>query len=126
MKEFFRRNLDIIIIVCIVAVLFLLSSTIPYCIEILYFVVAVSMFYMAFRTRKKYKNLENIDDSDDYFDARGYDYEEEIYYIGSGSPKKQNNQKSIRLQSKIATITYIVLGILSIIVGIVTISTYFL
>ena len=49
----------------------------------------VAFLILAIRFRKKYKTIKDYDPSVDYFDASKFDYEEEVYYIGTKDPRQQ-------------------------------------
>ena len=86
--DFFKRNWFIFTLIFIGIILFCLSVLTVYCLLAACVVFSIVTFYFARKLQNKYNQIIDQDPNEDYFDATKLDYDEEVYYIGTSSPKK--------------------------------------
>ena len=85
---FLKRNWLIFTLIFLGIIFFILSAITIYCLLVACLIFSIVCFYFARKLQVKYNNIIDHDPEEDYFDATKLDYDEEIYYIGSSSPKK--------------------------------------
>jgi len=113
MKNFLLKNLWLIISLVAIIICFVLST-----VWIGFFIggclgsAAVCLF-IAYKTKQKYNKLKDYSQEDEYFDARKYDYDEDVYYIGDPTQHKKEIGKNIfsRLSGILPTVVFSVFGI---------------
>lgn len=86
--DYLKRNWFIFTLITIGIILFCLGVVTVYCLLAACVVFSIVTFHFANKLRSKYNQIIEYDPSEDYFDATKLDYDEEIYYIGSSTPKK--------------------------------------
>ena len=101
----------------------LLSTLTVYCLLAASVIFGIVCFHFANRLRRRYKELEDYSEEDDYFDATKYDFDEDIYYVGTpGKPKKQIGKRALsKLSAKAPSIGLYLLGVAFISISVVTV-----
>jgi len=89
MKDFFKKYLLIILLIIAGIFCLFLGTILGIFLPIGMLVLAVPMGILAIKSKKKYDTLKNYDEKEDIFDATKLDYDEEVYYVGKTTEKKQ-------------------------------------
>ena len=84
MKKFFKKNLWLILGFIISLILLFLGVLYSICLIIGSFIIGVLLLCIAYKFKQRYNALKDtIDEDDTIFDATKYDYDEDIYVIGT-------------------------------------------
>ena len=126
MKNFLKKNailliLSAVAVVCLflgtVSKVFLIGSSA---------IISVVFGFLAIKLKKRYKAALEYDESDDYFDARSFDYEEDIYYVGTTSrTRKQIKGKLGSFEARVPYITCLFVSVFGAIMSIYMIIRLF-
>lgn len=87
MKNFFKRNLTILLFFLAGICCFFLSPLFVLFLPIGLMLLAIPSAILAIKSKKKYNALKDYDPSTNIFDATTLHYDEEVYYIGTESEK---------------------------------------
>ena len=110
--NFLKRNWVIISLIIVGLILFCLSVITVYCLMAACFIFSIVCFYFARKLQNKYNQIIDQDPEEDYFDATKLDFDEEIYYVGSSSPKKTVSKSFFgKLSTKTPCIALYILAI---------------
>jgi len=91
MKKFWKNNLFTLLLVFAGILCIFLGTIFVILMPIGMLILAVPMIILTIRCKKKYDKIKNTDnESKNIFDATKLDYDEEVYYIGDGSEKKEH------------------------------------
>ncbi|MBQ3214214.1 MAG: hypothetical protein IJB10_04340 [Clostridia bacterium] len=130
MKKFLKKYLWIFIY-CFICVALIFLATVWVGFLIVGSIGLGSLcLYFAFKSRKKYNSLKEYDDSDQYIDARKYDYDEDIYYIGD--PDQRDKKRAIgkgffsKMNAMLPTVTFSLFGVGLILIAVVGIVKIFI
>lgn len=88
MKIFFKKNLVILLLSFAGFLCFFLSSVLFIFLPISLVVLAIPSAMLSIRSKRKYDELKNFDPTENIFDARAFDYDEDVYYICTENEKK--------------------------------------
>ena len=123
MKNFFKKHLFSIILICLAFILILLGVITVYCLLAGCVVLGIVFINFGRLAHKKYKEAQDYSEEDDYFDATKFDYDEEIYYIGNpNKPKKAVSKKALaRLNAKAPAIGLYLMGFALISIAVMTV-----
>ena len=86
--DFLKRNWFIFTLIFLGIILFCLSVVTVYCLLAACVIFSIVTFYFARKLQVKYNKIIDQDPEEDYFDATKFDYDEDVYYVGTSSPKK--------------------------------------
>lgn len=110
--NFLKRNWVIISLIIVGLILFCLSVITVYCLMAACLIFSIVCFYFARKLQNKYNQIIDQDPEEDYFDATKLDFDEEIYYVGSSSPKKTVSKSFFgKLSTKTPCIALYILAI---------------
>ena len=120
MKEkiinFFKNHWKILTVVGCIILLFFLGILSIYFIVAGSFVLSIVCFYYFSKFRSKYNEFKNNnDEKKDYFDARKFDYDEDVYYIGEGQKKTQIKKTWAQFSSHLPSVFFAMFGTMSLI-----------
>ncbi|NCB48341.1 MAG: hypothetical protein EOM55_01740 [Clostridia bacterium] len=90
MKKFWKNNLYTLILVFAGIICLFLGTFFVILLPIGMLILAVPMLLLAIRCKKKYDKMKTVDENKDIFDATKLDYDEEVYYVGKTSQKKEH------------------------------------
>ena len=93
MKDFFKRNLYVIIFSFAGFICLFLGTFFAILLPVGTLVLSVPMIILTIKSKKKYDNLKNYSGEENIFDATKLDYDEEVYYIGGDKNEKKNQIK---------------------------------
>lgn len=97
MKKFFKSKMNIAIIsqLLLGLVLCAFAGLSLWCIIIGSAVLASACFTLGAKFHQKYNKRLEYDESDNYFDAREYDYDEDVYMMPDASKEKPLKKKML-------------------------------
>lgn len=124
MKEFFKKNILIIIFFIVGIVLFFVSTLFSFLLPISLFIIGVPLILLAFRFRKKYKEKTDYDEKDNVLDYTKLNYDEDIYYIETDNKKVKGTLSKFSLMTPF--VACLILGIAFFVLGITTVIQMFL
>ena len=119
MKRFFKKYIGFIIyFVLCVALIALTPVWIGFMI-IGAFAFGGALIFFAIKSKRKYNDAKDYSNDDDYFDGTKYDYDEDIYYIGTSKGLKKQIGKNFfsKFNALMPTIIFSLVGIGFIIMG---------
>ena len=122
MKEkivnFFKNHWKILTVIGCIIVLFFLGILSIYFIVAGCFVLSIVCFYYFAKFKAKYKKFKNDnDEKKDYFDARKFDYDEDIYYIGEGQKKTQIKKSWAQFSTLSPAVFFAIVGTMSFVIA---------
>lgn len=119
MKKFLKKYIGLIIyfVLCI-ALVALTPVWIGFMI-IGAFAFGGALLFFAVKAKRKYNVAKDYEIEDDFFDATKYDYDEDIYYIGTSKSLKKQIGKSFfsKFNALMPTLIFSLVGIGFIIMG---------
>lgn len=119
MKNFLKRNAILLVLSLVATISLFLGGVSKIFLIVASLLVSVVFGILAIRLKKKCQDVLEYDESKDYFDARSFDYEEDIYYIGTTSKAKHEIKSKIgRLEARAPYITCLFVSIFGIIISI--------
>lgn len=123
MKNFLKKYLWIFIY-CFVCIALIFLATVWVGFLIVGSIALGSLcLYFAIKCKRRYKSLKEYDDSDLYIDARKFDYDEDVYYIGD--PGQRDKKKGIsknffsKMNAMLPTVTLSLFGVGLILIAVV-------
>ena len=130
MKNFLKKHLGLIIYIIVSLVSCLLVSVSAAFLLVGCLMIGGLFIYFGVKVRKKYKEkVAEIEEQEElnYFDARKYDYDEDVYYFGQG---QRNTIKTKGIAAKangmMPSIILFIIGIALIALSITTVIKMFL
>ncbi len=130
MKNFLKKHLGLIIYIIVSFVFCLLVSVSAAFLLVGCLMIGGLFIYFGVKVRKKYKEkVAEIEGQEElnYFDARKYDYDEDVYYFGQG---QRNTIKTKGIVAKangmMPSIILFIIGIALITLSITTVIKMFL
>lgn len=125
MRDFFKRNIFLIVIFILSFVCFLLSGISSIFYTLFLVLIAYAMFILANRYKKRYKRI--IEEQDDnVFDGRRFDYDEDVYTLQTENKTKRLLNKSSKFEAFFPVVFFIFIGICASIMAIISIVNLFL
>ncbi len=125
MRDFFKRNIFLIVIFILSFVCFLLSGISSIFYTLFLVLIAYAMFILANRYKKRYKRI--IEEQDDnVFDGRRFDYDEDVYILQTENKTKRLLNKSSKFEAFFPVVFFIFIGICASIMAIISIVNLFL
>ena len=130
MKNFLKKHLGLIIYIIVSLVFCLLVSVSAAFLLVGCLMIGCLFIYFGVKVRKRYKEkVAEIEEQEElnYFDARKYDYDEDVYYIGQG-PRNTIKTKGIAAKANgmMPSIILFIIGIAFIALSITTVIKMFL
>ena len=97
MKKFFKSKLNIAIISqLLLGIIVCFFGTLSlWCIVIGSAIIAGGCFTLGAKFHRHYNNRLDIDEEDNYFDAREYDYDEDVYMMPNQTKEKPLKKKML-------------------------------
>ena len=113
MKNFLKKYLWIIITIIVSFILIMLSVLWVWFFLIGSIMLSISFFVLAAKSKARYNELKDFSEEDLYIDARKYDYDEDVYFIGDSKSNKKGIKKGLfaKFNAKMPTIIFIILGL---------------
>lgn len=90
MKKFWKNNLCTLLLVFAGIVCLFLGTFFVILLPVGMLILAIPMIILTIRCKKKYDKMKNVDENKNIFDATKLDYDEDVYYVGEKSEKKDH------------------------------------
>ncbi len=113
MKNFIKKYLWLILLIAISFLLITISVLWMGFFVIGAFVISISFFVLAWRAKQRYESLRDFTEEDLYIDARKFDYDEDVYYIGTNSKTTKGIKKNFfsKFNAKMPMVICVIMGL---------------